>query len=78
MKKIVATNGEKYVGVKRTEDGMETILTSSVVDALNYKIVILPFVKGFILKKLKERFKCNFRLIKVQVVLEEEVNVRHK
>ena len=78
MKKIVATNGEKYVGVKRTENGMETVLTSSVVDALNYKIVILPLVKRFILKKLKERFKCDFRLIKVQVVLEEEVNVRHK
>ena len=78
MKKIVATNGEKYVGVERTESGMKTVLTSSVVDALNYKIVILPLVKRFILKKLKERFKCDFRLIKVQVVLEEEVNVRHK
>ena len=78
MKKIVATNGEKYVGVERTENGMETVLTSSVVDALNYKIVILPFVMVFILKKLKERFKCDFKLIKVQVVLEEEVNVRHK
>ena len=78
MKKIVATNGTKYIGVCQKDDKIETCIVDTARDALSYKIVILPFIKKKILKQLEERFDEDFYFKKIEIVLEEEVNVYNK
>lgn len=78
MKKIVATNGTKYVGVCQKGDRIETCIVDTVRDAISYKIVILPLVKKRILKQLKSRFNEDFYFKKIEIVLEEEINVYNK